>query len=125
MTGDDFSEVLQLAADLSAAPAKALPNVRSALQFTATNIKKDWRKAAARTGLEGYAAAVDYDTKVTAQGVEAEIGPDPKKAQGMFGLVEDATGDVSSAPQHAGRDALRKNEDDFYKGLEIAISDVL
>ena len=120
----DFSELLKLAADLTAAPAKAAPKIRQALQFTATEIKNDWRRAANRTGLAGYAADVTYDTKFTATSVEAEIGPTIGD-MGSFGLVEDGGGGVRSAPQHAARNAAKRAEPDFVKGLEIAIADVL
>lgn len=120
----DFSEVNKLAADLGKAPDRVKVNARKALQVTATNIKADWRRGANRTGLGGYAADITYEIKATAGGIEAEIGPTPGDA-GSFGLVEDATGDVRSAPQHAGRDALKKNEADFIKGLVIALDDLL
>lgn len=120
----DFSELKALAADLGDVPASTLPFLRSALQVTATNVKADWRRQANRTGLHGYAADITYDTTENASGVSAEIGPTPGDA-GSFGLVEDATGDVRSAPQHAGRDAMRKNEGDFVKGIMIALDDGL
>jgi len=119
----DFSEFLKLAADLDSAPARIAPKVRKAVQFTATEVKKAGRKRANRTGLAGYAASIDYDMKVGVGTIGAEIGPNLGKKQGSFGLVEDATGSVRSAPQHAIRDALRANEADFIKGLTIAISD--
>lgn len=120
----DFSEVNKLAADLGDAPDRVKANARKALQVTATNIKADWRSGANRTGLGGYAADITYKIKASTGGIEAEIGPTPGDA-GSFGLVEDATGDVRSAPQHAGRDALKKNEADFIKGLVIALDDLL
>lgn len=120
----DFSEVSKLAADLGRIPDEAMPNVRKAVQVTAFNVKADWRRAANRTGLGGYAADITYETKESRDGVEAEIGPTIGDA-GSFGLVEDATGNVRSSPQHAGRDAARKNEDDFVNGLLKAISDPL
>jgi hypothetical protein len=122
---DDFSELLELAADLSAAPVDASRFVKKAVQFTATEIKQDWRQGAERTGLTGYAASVDYDMKYPGGAIEAEIGPNLGRNQGSFGFVEDAGGGVRSAPQHAGRDAVRANEDDFVRGLEIAILDAM
>lgn len=120
----DFSEVMRLAADLSAAPVEAAPKVLQALQYTATEIKKDWRREADRTGLTKYAADITYDMKATPTSITAEIGPTIGDA-GSFGLVEDGGSGVKSAPQHAGRDAAKRAEPDFIKGLEIAISDVL
>lgn len=123
--GDDFSALDDLAADLTAAPAEARPFIRKALQYTAHNIRDEWRAAAARTGLGAYGASVGYDTTEKAQSIEAEIGPTPGRRQASFGFVEDANGGVRSAPQHAGRDALKHNEPDFFDGLEKALHDGL
>jgi len=121
---DDFSELRELAADLTRAPAEARPFVRKALQVTAQHIKDDWRKGANRSGLARYAADITYETKEKASEIEAEIGPTIGDS-GSFGFVEDAGGGVKSAPQHAGRDAMEANEDDFADGLEHAIFDGL
>ncbi|WP_341945654.1 hypothetical protein [Microbacterium sp. LWH11-1.2] len=121
----DFSDLDKLAADLTSAPAEARPFIRKALQFTAFNIRDEWRAEAARTGLEAYGASVGYETTEKAQSIEAEIGPTPGRRQGSFGFMEDGGGGVRSAPQHAGRDALKHNEQDFYDGLEKALADGL
>jgi hypothetical protein len=120
----DFSELAELAQDLGAVPGKVAPNVKKAVEVTSRHVKDDWRSDADRTGLGGYAADVTYDLKFTDGAIGSEIGPTPGD-QGSFGLVEDARGDVKSAPQHAGRDAARKNEGDFIDGLAKAVSDIL
>lgn len=120
---DDFSELTRLAADLTGAPEAAARFVKKAVQYTATELKKDWQQGAERSGLTGYAAAIDYDMKYPGGAIQAEIGPNLTRNQGSFGFVEDAPGGVRSMPQHAGRDALRANEADFVRGLEIAIFD--
>lgn len=120
---DDFSELYKLVADLSQAPEAANRNIGKAMQVTAHEIRDDWRQGAERTGLTGYAAAIDYDLNFPGGAIEAEIGPNLDRPQGPLGLVEDANGGVRSAPQHAGRDAMEANEPDFYRGLEIAIFD--
>lgn len=122
---DDFSELYELAADLGTATAKTAPNIRKAIEYTARGIKDAAGDTANRTGLSGYAASIDYDIEIGSDGVEAEIGPNLGKRQGSFGFVEDGGGGVRSAPQHALRDALKDNEADFYKGLEIALRDGL
>lgn len=124
MADDDFSELYSLAADLTKAPAEARPFVRKAVQVTSHKIKDAWREKANRTGLGRYAADVTYETRELAQSIEGEIGPTPGDA-GSFGFVENAGGGVRSAPQHAGRDALEENEEDFVKGLELAVFDGL
>jgi hypothetical protein len=121
----DFSELDDLAKDLTAAPVEARPFIRKALQFTAFNIRDEWRTAAARTGLTAYGASVGYETEEKATVIEAEIGPTPGRRQGSFGFMEDGGGGVRSSPQHAGRDALKNNEADFYDGLEKALADGL
>lgn len=122
---DDFSELMSCAADLSDAPAKANRNIKKAIEVTSRHIKDDSAQQADRSGLSGYAASIDYDIEVSANEIASEIGPNLGKRQGTFGFLEDATGDVRSAPQHAMRDALRANEPDFIRGLEIAIFDAV
>lgn len=121
---DDFAELRELAADLTAAPEEARPFIRKAVQVTAHKIKDDWRKGADRSGLHKYAADITYETAEKASEIEGEIGPTIGDS-GSFGLVEDAGGGVKSAPQHAGRDAMEANEGDFVDGLELAIFDGL
>ncbi|MGN7978203.1 hypothetical protein ACTJJ4_11575 [Microbacterium sp. 22195] len=118
----DFSDVRKLSAELASVPEETKSFARKALQVTAHHIRDDWRAAANRTGLAGYARDVTYDTQELAHSVKAEIGPTPGDA-GSFGLVEDGGGGVRSKPQHAGRDALEKAEPDFVRGMEAAIAD--
>lgn len=121
---DDFSELNELAADLSRVPDTANRFIKKALEVTARSIKDDWRQGADRTGLGAYALDVDYDVAVNPGELYAEIGPTIGDS-GSFGFVENAGGSIRSAPQHAARDALRANEDDFVRGLEIAVFDAL
>lgn len=120
----DFSEFNQLARDLNDAGENIARFVDKAIKFTAVNVKKDWRQGADRSGLGLYAADIDFDMQYPRGEIIAEIGPTPGDSGGL-GIVEDAPGDVKSAPQHAGRDALEANEEDFIRGLEIAIADSL
>ena len=121
----DFSEVMALAADLGTVEQKVIPFARKAVERTAFNVKKDWRKGANRSSLGGYAASIDYELKLDTDGeIGAEIGPN-LGGQGSFGFVEDGGGGVKSAPQHAGRRAAKNAEADFVKGLEKAGEDAL
>lgn len=117
----DFSELAKLSRDLGAVPEAVFPKVVQALKHTAVDVKDDWAQGAARSGLEAYARSIDFDIKPRDGAIAAEIGPNPGKRQGTFGFVEDANGGVKSAPQHAGRDALEANEDDFERGIDIAV----
>lgn len=118
-------ELRALSADLRAAGGKVRPFARKALEVTGRSIKDDWSENADRTGLSGYAASVDYELKSGLSEISVEVGPNLGKNQGSFGFVEDGGGGVQSAPQHAGRDALEANEDDFYDGLAKAAADAI
>lgn len=122
---DDFTELYELAADLSDVPSEANRRIKKALEFTSVEIKKDWRQGAEASGLEGYAASVDFDIKFPGGAIESEIGPNMSRPQGRMGFMEAGGGGVRSAPQHAGRDALEANEPDFIRGLEVAATDAL
>ena len=122
---DDFSELMSLVADLGEVPDAAVENVRKAIQVTSFKIKADWRRGA--TVANGYAKtysdSITYETEVGREAVTSEIGPTLGKTPGASaGFLEDAPGDVLAPAQHAGRDALEANEEDFYRGLEIAIT---
>lgn len=121
-----MSELGDLAADLRAAGSAARPFVKKALEVTARGIKDDWSDGAKRTGLDGYAASIDYDVSEGPFRVVAEVGPNTSRnRQGVLGAVEDAAAGWKSRPQHAGRDALEANEEDFYDGLAKAAEDAL
>lgn len=122
---DDFSDLYELARDLTDVPAEANKRIKQAVEYTARGIKDDWQQGAAASGLENYSRSIDYDMKYPGNAIEAEIGPNLGKRQGRFGFVEEGGGGVQSAPQHAGRDALEANEPDLDRGLEIAITNAL
>lgn len=128
---DDFAELHALSRDLDRADKQAVDNVVKALKVTSMNVKKSWQKKAARTGLTRYAASVDFEVKRHAAfggaAVEAEVGPNLTRGVGVpsFGFVEDAPGGVKSAPQHAGRDSLAENADDFEVGISKAVGELL
>lgn len=122
---DDFSDLYELSADLSDVPAEANKRVVQAMKYTSVEMKRDWSQGAAASGLEAYSQSIDFDIKFAGGAIESEIGPNLAKRQGTFGFVEAAGGGVRSAPQHAGRDALEANEADFYRGLEIAVTEAL
>lgn len=72
----DFSEIIELADDLDRAPARAVLGVRKVMQGAAQTVKTKMKGEAA--GVEhapGFPAAITFETKFGASGVEAEIGP--------------------------------------------------
>lgn len=125
---DDFHELYELAADLTGAPPEANRNIAKALEVTARSVKDDWRQGAEVNSGEknvanAYANSIDYTIETSRASIEAEIGPNLGSKGGSAGFLEEAPGSVTSAPQHAGRDALEANEEDFVRGLEIALFD--
>jgi len=131
----DFSEVNKLAADLGAlAGGEALSkNMRSAIQVTSLKVKRDAQATVGGVPLMGQAAAaIHYDTKELRDGVEAEIGYDKGGVGNLGNLIEFGApnarpyGDPNApvqplAPHNDLANALKKNSDDFQKGLEIAV----
>lgn len=128
MSGD-ASDFFELARVFESAGPKALENVKKAVSRSAFAAKKFWQSDADRTGLEQYAAAVDYDiVEVQMFGgatVEARIGPNLDRGVGLpsFGFVEEAPGGVRSAPQFAGRAAIESVAEDLERGLMIALEE--
>jgi hypothetical protein len=122
--GFDFSEVLKLAADLGEVPDKAGPNIRKAVEVTARKIKDDWRNEVAGSNLApGGESAISYDLRggnaIRGSEITAEIGPELGGAGSLVGLVEYGT--ATSGPRGYGAAALERNQEDFQKGLEIAL----
>jgi hypothetical protein len=121
----DTSEVAQLAADLGEVAASAGGLVRKALEVSARNIKDHWRDGLPSAGhAKRLRNAVTYDLKSAALSgatvLEAEIGPDKDRKQGALGnLIE--FGSINNPPQGQGQAALEANQDDFEKGLNMAL----
>ena len=128
---DDFDELLELAKDLTDAPAEVAPFVKKALKGTAMEIKKGWTQRAEAVGSDGvpsgYAESIDFDERDTDAGPEVEIGPNPGKRGGKGGFLDEplSSGGLTHPPVHAGRAALEAAEPDFYRGLEHAVADGL
>jgi hypothetical protein len=123
----DSSGLRNLAADLGVIAAKAIPNVRKAVEVSARNVKDDWRKNAAKVdkgAARRYPSSIDYDLKFEDGQIGAEVGPNLGKAQGSLGFLEEAPGRVANAPQGNARRALAKNVDDFQAGITKAVGSI-
>ena len=82
----DFSEVMQLAADLEHGGEAISGNVRKAVQVTSIKIKEDAKASVKGRKNIGHAAhAITYDTKESSAGVESEIGYDKSRRAGALG----------------------------------------
>lgn len=90
----DFSELMQLAADLDSAPKNVAPLLGKALGVTSGKIKKDAQSTVQKRPLLGKAAAgaIDYELHGTSGAVSemsSEIGYDKDKPGGALGnLIE-------------------------------------
>lgn len=127
---DDFSEIMQLAKDLTDVPAEANRRVKSAIEFTSINLRDDWKEGAtiAHGYPASYSAAISYDLKYPGGAIESEIGPVLGKTPGASaGFLDDplSSAGVDGPIHHAGRNAMEANEADFVRGLEIAATDAV
>lgn len=120
----DTSELSALAADLGDVPAKVRTNVRKAVEVTARNVKDSWKEPLSGSqSVPGGARSISYDITSGVEGVTAEIGPEIGGPGALVGMLEYGT--PTSGPTGYGHAALQQNEDDFQKGLEIAIGEIL
>lgn len=126
---DDFSELMQLAADLEAGSDTLSGYVRKAVQVTSNRVKQDAKSSVQGRKNLGHAAhAITYDTSESSSGVEAEIGYDKGRNAGALGnLIEFGGPNAGNqlSPSHDLGNALLSNEDDFVDGLGKAVADSL
>lgn len=107
--------------DLEMFPVRLAVNVRKAVQVTSRKVRDDARnRIKGHKYLPAYPYSITYDTKFSAEGAEAEIGPDKGRAQGPLGnIVEYGTSKNAPLP-HLGP-ALDANAEDLVAGVEIAV----
>lgn len=127
----DDSELRQYAADLGKVPSVAGRYIRSAVEVSARKAKDMYRDDV--KGIKGAGAfpySIGYDIE-TFHGfgvsvIQAEIGPDKDRNQGALGNLVEFEGNKDgglSSNEGAGEAALERVEDDFVKGLAIALTD--
>lgn len=126
---DDFSELMQLSADLEAGSDTLSGYVRKAVQVTSNRVKKDAQESVkGRKGLGHASNAITYDTSESSSGVAAEIGYDKGRSAGALGnLIEFGGPNAGNqlSPSHDLGNALLANEADFVDGLGKAVADSL
>jgi len=126
-------------ADLEAFPGRLAVNLRKAVQVTSQKVRDDARRrVSGYRHLTRYPYSITYDTKVTPDGVEGEIGPDKTAGgskpnatgrsrrqdkgtlQGSLGnIIEFGTSKNAPIP-HLGP-ALDANAADLLAGVDIAV----
>jgi hypothetical protein len=111
--------------DLEAFPRRLAVNAAKAVKVTSQKVRDDARnRIKGHKYLPAYPYSITYDVKVTAEGIEGEIGPDKGRAQGPLGnIVEYGTSKNAPLP-HLGP-ALDANAEDLVTGLEIAVSQAI
>lgn len=123
----DFSEVRKLAADLDQAPLKAGPKIRKAVEASSREVKDRWsKKLRGEPRLPHAPRSIGYDIKSApgrpASRIESEIGAERGKLQApIVTVIEFGSPTQNLAPREYGKSALQETEDDFVKGLTIAI----
>jgi len=121
----DLTELDQLSASFGAVPDHVGPNINTAITGTSMGIKKAWQAPlkGSRT-LPMLPYAISFDIAVGhffgASVIKSEIGFDKEKPQGALGNVSEYGTPTISGRGH-GAAALHANEDDFQRGLEIAV----
>lgn len=129
--GFDFSEVNALAADLGKVPDAAGGFIRSAVQYTATEVRKSARDTVG-SGSHSWSAlpnSIDYDIKTDvgeSSSLTAEVGYNKGRGAGKLGNLREFGGPSAGnhlAPHNDLANALEANQDDFQKGLEKALQD--
>lgn len=116
----DFTDVNALLADMGDVPRHLHNNVRKAVQVSAQNVRDDMRatsRASSGRHARGYPGSMDYDIERVGDGVIAEVGPNPSKAQGTLGFLEEGVASQGTSAQHAARLAAKGNQDDFIRGI--------
>ena len=126
----DFSELDKLAVDLGKVPDDAGKKIRQAVEVTSRHIKDSWaEKLTGENGVPHAPRSITYDITATAGAVsqiEAEIGAERGRLQApIVTVLEFGAPGNNLAPRGYGHGALKDNEADFVKGLEIATEIVL
>jgi hypothetical protein len=127
--GDDFQEIVDLAIDLGNAPKKVIPLVRKVMEDSGDKLAEDWSKNA--KGPSGrhakkYPKTIFARVDLKRDGEIAAIIQPRRGGAGNLGeVLELPGGGIRSAPQQAGRKALRDNEKDIERKLLDAAEDAL
>ena len=127
MADFNFHELDRLVADLGDVPKKTGPLIRKAIEVSSLKVKKsaaDSVKSGSRMW-KALPRAIDYEVK-TFQGFgasvfQSEIGYKKGGAGDLGNLREFGAPKTNLAPHNDLKTALEANQDDFERGLSIAI----
>lgn len=125
----DFGEIDKLAADLGDVAGASDKPIRQALNVTSMKVKKGAQeKVRARKHFSQAASAITFDVTARAGGIESEIGYDKTRNVGKLGnLVEHGAPGAANAlaPGNELQRSLHEQEEDFQRGIERAVDDML
>lgn len=128
----DFSELYELVESLESAPKNFGPYARKAVEVTARKVKDSTvSKVKGRKQLGHAAYAIDYELQGfsgPSSGIDAEIGYNKGFSAGRLGnLIEfGAPGSLNRlSPGSELQRSLAENQEDFVRGLAIALDDSL
>ncbi|MFD1278004.1 hypothetical protein ACFQ51_56650 [Streptomyces kaempferi] len=113
MAGIDVIGLTVVVDDLGTFAERLRVNAGKAVKVTSQKVRDDARnRIKGHKYLPAYPYSITYDVKVTAEGVEGEIGPDKGRAQGPLGnIIEYGTSKNAPLP-HLGP-ALDANAEDL------------
>jgi hypothetical protein len=125
----DFSALGSLAANLGDAPKGTEAKVRKAVEVSARNVKDTWaKKLAGSAQLPMLGRSVTYDVTggkaIRAAEITADIGPDKDRPQGPLGNFSEF-GKPGQPGRGYGLASLKETEEDYVRGIEIAVDDGL
>lgn len=84
----DVTQVTQLAADLRKSELTLAGEVRKIIQVASVKIKKQMAADIGRSPhFRGVAPSITYTTRITATGIESEIGPEIGKGAGSLAFI--------------------------------------
>lgn len=125
----DFSDVLKLAADIGEVADDVEKPVKTALNVTSMRVKKGaQQKVRRRKHFAQAAQAITFDVTATRSGIESEIGYEKGRGAGKLGnLIEFGAPGAANAltPGNELQRTLQEEQEDFTRGLEIALDDVM
>jgi len=126
----DTSELDTLVADFGKVMKATPENVAKAVAVSARKVKNDWQEPVKGSeSLPGGASTITYDMVgasnaiLNRSAISAEIGPELRGQGPLVGMLEYGT--PNTGPRGYGLEALRKNADDFERGIAKAVEDGL
>jgi hypothetical protein len=122
MAGVDVIGLTVVVDDLGTFAERLRVNAAKAVKVTSLKVKRDAQsRASGHPRWVHYPRTITYDIKVTAEGIEGEIGPDKSlKGQAPYGAIVEYGTSVTAPIPHLGP-ALDANAEDLVAGIEIAV----